>query len=198
MRKEINTDVCRSPRDNRRIQFEFLQFASFAGVFKRRVYCAAPGCLPGHRRISGRAWDLTASFGHRLHKRRGAHAYCRWAGRSRVPARSVGVSFSCFRFPGSRRRFVLPQAPSAPSGDGSFGTAGPGRASFLPSIPAEALSLRAGPQGVPDGGSAGGGGRRDHGRGECGAGPVAEGRELPRLMFFLSSPTHTLARAARS
>ncbi|VCX41430.1 unnamed protein product, partial [Gulo gulo] len=80
-------------------------------------------------------------------------------------------------FPGAGAAFVLPQAPAVPSGDGSFGAAGPGRASFLPPIPAEALSLRAGPQGAPDGGSAGGGGRRNHGRGR----PDPEGVYSPEL-----------------
>lgn len=72
---------------------------------------------------------------------------------------------------------MLPPDPADPSGDGSFGAVGRERASLLLPITAEALSLRAGPQGAPDGGAAGGGGRRDHGRGR----PDPEGVYSPEL-----------------
>lgn len=109
-------------------------------------------------------------------------------------------------FPGAGGAFVFPLDPVAPSGDEGFGAAGPEQGSLLPPAPAEALSLRAGPQSAPDGGAAGGGGRRDHGRGECRARGRAGGAASPcwggehsyLMMFSLSSPTHSLGRAARS
>jgi len=98
-------------------------------------------------------------------------------------------------FPGAGAAFVLPPDPADLSGDGGFGAAGRERASLLPPIPAEALSPRAGPQGAPDGGAAGGGGRRDHGRGECGARDRAGGAASPdwgaSLSDVLSPPPPT-------
>lgn len=177
-------------------------------VLKGHVPYRPPRHLSDRHRISGAARDLLGFclrrlFQHRVMRMRTgcrfARTRCRGAGRwCWLPRNPV--------FP-SGRRFPFPPDPRGPARGLGFGAAGREPASPLPRARAEAVPLRAGPQGARHGRAAGGGGRRDHGRGECEAGgrgvataarAGASGASPSDIFSLVSAPAPWLRRAARS
>lgn len=117
---------------------------------------------PLHRRPSPRLAGILSAPP--LGASRGAQAHWLLGVLNGFPAPSVPGPFRGITLSDSRDPFALPRGPERGP---AFGAAGREPACPLRRARAEAVRLRAGPQGALHGGAAGGGGRRTPGRGEC-------------------------------